>query len=377
MARLKNPGILQVLPALNTGGVERGTCEIAQAIVEKGWRSYVASTGGKLAPQLEDAGTLHLTVPTLKSHALIFYSAWQLYKIIKKHKIDLVHVRSRAPAWACFYAAKWSKVPLVSTFHGAYGCQNSFKYHYNKVMTWGDKVIAPSQYIAQHIQQIYHVPPSKIDLIYRGVDLNQFNPAHVSKGQIQSIREQWQVKPHDRVFLLPGRFTAIKGHEDLIRAMAPLDQKWKLILMGSWTGKERYLAHIQHLIAELKLADKVKIVPASATIQEAYAAADVVVCPSTKPESFGRTIAEAGAMARPIVTTNIGGGAEIVVPGKTGWLIPSQSIKDLREVIDSILSLDQQKLIDMGLSAQKHVEKKFPLSLMQQKTLAVYEKILH
>ena len=373
----RKPAILQVLPALNSGGVERGTFEIANAIVDKGWQSYVASIGGVLVDELEKSGTKHLNISTLRSHALVLYSAWQLYKIIKEHNINLIHARSRLPAWACYWASKWAKVPMVTTFHGAYGCQNRFKYCYNSVMVKGDRVIAPSQFIAEHIEKTYKVPSSKIDLIYRGVDLKQFNPSAVSPDTIKLIRKKWQVNKGEMLFLLPGRFTAIKGHEVLLRAMAAFkDKNWKLILMGSWHGKEKYLEHVKKVIIELDLESRVLIEPAQGAIQEAYAAADIIVCPSTKPESFGRTIAEAGAMAKPAITTNMGGGAEIVVSNETGWLVQSNSVKSLQKALKNAFNLSSEQLDKIGKSAEVFIQKNFTLTAMQEKTTKLYEEVL-
>ncbi len=373
----KQPAILQVLPALNSGGVERGTCEIAKTIVDRSWQSYVASTGGGLVNELEKSGTRHVRISTLKSHVLVFYSAWQLYKIIKQCNIDLVHARSRLPAWACYWASKWAKVPMVTTFHGAYGCQNHFKYFYNSVMVKGERVIAPSQFIVDHIKKTYKVPCSKIDLIYRGVDLEQFYPSAVSTHTIKLIRKKWQVQQGEMVFLLPGRFTAIKGHEILLRALAAFkDKNWKLILMGSWYGKEKYFEYIKKVIVDLDLESHVLIEPAQGAVQEAYAAADIVVCPSIKPESFGRTIAEAGAMAKPVITTNIGGGAEIVVSNETGWLVQPNSVDDLRKALGQAFKLEPERLGEIGKAAEERIRKKFTLTAMQSKTIKLYESVL-
>jgi glycosyltransferase involved in cell wall biosynthesis len=369
--------VLQVLPALNTGGVERGTLEIAQALTHAGHAAFVASTGGSLTPTLKKMGGTPLLVSTLKSHLLLPYSIARLRNLIKKHNITLVHARSRAPAWAAYYAAQAAKIPYITTFHGAYNIQNTLKKVYNTIMTRGQKVIAPSQFIHDHLVNTYSIDPSKIVLIHRGVDLEEFNTKAFSSEQIQSQRTEWKASPSDRVLLFPGRLTSIKGHEQVIKALKNQKNKaFKLIIIGSWHKKEAYYHHLTNLIKNLDLQENVLIYPNTPSIAKCYAAADCVICPSTKPESFGRTCAEAGAMGKPVLTSDIGGSKEIILPGQTGFLIPPHNLWAMEIAIEKVLTLSKENLNFMGKTARMHIQKNFPLSKMQQKTIDLYYEIL-
>ncbi len=373
---LKELRVLQILPALNSGGVERGTLEISEALVKAGYPSFVASSGGALVPALERAGGHSLLVSTLKNHFLLFYSIQRLKSLIHQHRITLVHARSRAPAWAAYYAAKACHVPFITTFHGAYSIQNRLKKAYNTIMTKGDKVIAPSQFIYDHLLENYAVDPAKIELIYRGVDLEVFDSEKVSQKNIEKHHTAWGVQSGERVFIFPGRLTPIKGHERVIKGLQKHKNKpFKLIILGSWAGKEAYYERLNHLIDTCGLQEKVLIQPSSAHVEEVYASADCVLCPSTKPESFGRTSAEAGAMGKPVLATAIGGGKEIVLPGETGYLVAPQGQSEMDKVLEKLLMASDEELKRMGSNAKKHVCSTFPLSKMQDKTLEVYRSV--
>lgn len=365
-----------MLPALNAGGVERGTLEISEALVKAGHPAFVASSGGKLTPTLERLGGTPLLVSSLKKHLLLPYSIQRLKALIKQHNITLVHARSRAPAWAAYYAAKACGIPYITTFHGAYSIQNRLKKTYNTIMARGEKVIAPSRFIYDHLIENYALPPEKIELIHRGVDLTVFNPDLISPEAIQTQRQGWNVSPEERVFLFPGRLTAIKGHENVLKTLKNHPKTaFKVVILGSWSGKKGYFERLNHLIQDLGLAANVLISPHTSSIATCYAAADAVLCPSTKPESFGRTIAEAGAMGKPVLTTNIGGGKEIVVPETTGFLVPPHDLTALDQALTTLLSLDKSDLIKMGRAAKAHIQTHFPLTKMQEKTLDLYQRV--
>ena len=174
--------ILQVIPALGSGGgVERGTVEIAEAITDAGGRALVVSVGGSQVHEIARAGGEHIELPLHSKNPVVIYkNILRLAALIERENVDLVHVRSRAPAWSALYAAKRTKRPLVTTFHGTYNTRNFIKRAYNSVMTKGERVIAISDFIAEHVHRLYGVPASRLRIIHRGVDLYRFNPANVS-----------------------------------------------------------------------------------------------------------------------------------------------------------------------------------------------------
>jgi glycosyltransferase involved in cell wall biosynthesis len=211
------PVVLQVLPSLVTGGVERGTVEIAQALAEAEATALVASAGGRLVRQIERAGGIHITLPlATKSPLRIWRNAGALEGLIRGRKVSLVHARSRAPAWSAWVACQRTGVPFVTTYHGAYGEEFPLKRRYNAVMARGRIVIAASRYIADLITARHGLDPARIWVIPRGVDPLVFDPAIVSGSRIAKLAADWRLPDGVRTVVLPGRLTAWKGHPVLL-----------------------------------------------------------------------------------------------------------------------------------------------------------------
>ena len=214
--------ILQVLPALVTGGVERGTVDIAGAVAAHGWESLVASSGGPMVSELERAGVEHITLPLRSKNPLALHrNAGDLAQLIYDRGVDIVHARSRAPAWSAMTACRRVGRHLVTTYHGTYNAQNPFKRWYNSVMARGEKVIAISDFIAEHLRARYHVPPSRVVTIHRGVDVDVFDPARTSAERIIQLANAWRLPDGVPVVMLPGRLTRWKGQGVLIEAWPP------------------------------------------------------------------------------------------------------------------------------------------------------------
>lgn len=372
------PTVLQVLPALNTGGVERGTCDMAAAIMDAGWRAIVASSGGPMTRELERAGALHVTLPLDSKNPLTMRSnATKLVELIRKWKVDLIHARSRAPAWSALWASERAGIPLITTFHGTYNIQNAFKRQYNAVMTKGARIIAISEFISEHMLAEYGCSMERVRIIPRGVDIRSFDPDAVSHERVVKLSTSWRLADGLPVIMLPGRLTRWKGQTVLIDAMARLGRRdVQAVLVGADQGRTAYREELEQRIGKYGLEGIVRIVDHCNDMPAAYMLADVVVSASTDPEAFGRVVAEAGAMGRPIIVSGHGGAREIVVDGVTGWLTPPADSSALAEALQHALSLPLEARKQLAEKAIAHVRARYTKEKMCAATLQVYEEVL-
>lgn len=373
-----SPVILQLLPELRSGGVERGTLEVAQAIVAHGWTALVASFGGPMVEALEATGAVHITLPLKSKNPItIWRNARRITQLIRTHDVDIIHARSRAPAWSGYLAARRANIPFVTTFHGHYRIGNALKRWYNGVMARGDRVIAISEFIKQHILDNYPVNATRIRIIHRGVDTELFDPAAVSREDIATLRAQWNVPDGVPVILLPGRFTRWKGQDVLIRALSLLPHRdFFCVLLGDDKGHGGYREELERLIAELDLSAQVTIAPHTSEMPTALRVADVVVSASTEPEAFGRIAIEAQAMERVVIATDHGGARETVIPGTTGWRVMPGSSEAMAKALAECLAMDVVVRAAMGRAARAHVSGHFSTPRMCADTLATYNELL-
>jgi glycosyltransferase involved in cell wall biosynthesis len=372
------PTVLQVLPALQTGGVERGTCDMAAALMDAGWRAVVASAGGPMVRELERAGAVHVTLPLGTKNPLgIWRNAARLAGLVAEWSVDLVHARSRAPAWSAYWASRRTGVPLVTTFHGTYNNQNALKRHYNAIMTRGARVIAISDFIAEHVRVEHGCPVDRIRVIPRGVDIRSFDPEAVRPDRIVTLARSWRLADGLPVVMLPGRLTRWKGQTVLIDAMARLGRRdVQAVLVGADQGRTAYRAELEALIARYGLEGVVRIVDHCNDMPAAYMLADVVVSASTDPEAFGRVVAEAGAMGRPVIVAGHGGAREIVLDGETGWSTPPADSSALAEALARALDMPLAARQVLAATAIAHVRARYTKAAMCAATLAVYAELL-
>lgn len=377
----KQPVILQVLPELRAGGVERGTIEMAQAIQQAGWQAIVASAGGAMVHQLNQIGAKHIELPLqTKNPFKLRANAKALERIIKEHKVDIVHARSRAPAWSAYWAAQKTGTRFITTFHGTYGLENKWKKRYNAVMTKGDRVIAISEFIAAHIREHYEVDEQKLRIIHRGVDVERFSQDRVTGMRVQELAKSWHM-PDDAtdvpVILLPGRITRWKGQSVLLHALAKIkDLPFFCVLMGDDTGHPAYRKELEEMIIRFGLAGKARMAPNTSSMAEAYMLSSVVVAPSTEPEAFGRIPIEAQAMGKPVIVTSHGGFRETVMDGETGWLVPPADANALAAKLREALALTPEQREEWAFRARQHACDYFSSDLMKHKTINVYSELL-
>lgn len=375
----RQPVILQVLPALVTGGVERGTVDMAAAIVEAGWTSLVASAGGPMVRELERFGARHIQLPLqTRSPLAIRRNVRLLEDAIKTYGVDIVHARSRAPAWSAYRAAARTGCHFVTTFHGTYNLGPfGIKRGYNSVMQKGERVIAISHFIAEHLEREYGTDPERIRVIHRGVDLEKFDPARVSAERFIQLARQWRLADGAPLVMLPGRLTRWKGQTVLIEALAMLGRRdIRCVLVGSDQGRSKYRDELVRLIRKRGLTEVVHIVDHCNDMPAAYKLSDVVVSASTDPEAFGRVVVEAMAMGRPVIASAHGGAAETVIDGETGFLVPPADPRGLAEALDAVLGLSPPQRQWMADTCMDYVRTHFTKDLMCRQTLAVYGEVL-
>ncbi|MGE0743708.1 MAG: glycosyltransferase family 4 protein [Rhodospirillales bacterium] len=372
------PAVLQVLPAMVTGGVERGTIDVAAALTAAGWRAVVVSHGGPLVRELLRAGAEHVEMDVhRKSPLALRANIGRLATLIADRRIDIVHARSRAPAWSAMYAARRAGVPFMTTFHGNYGAGNALKRLYNSVMARGDRVIAISDFIRDQLVGRYQVDPARIRTIPRGIDCRAFDPQAVKPERVIELARRWRLPDGLPIVMLPGRLTRWKGQLVLVDALARLARKdVACIMVGDDQGRTAYREELEKKIVDAGLGDRVHLVGNCADMPAAYMLADVVVSASTEAEAFGRVGVEAQAMGRPVIATDHGGSRETVLPGETGWLVPPGDPAALADALAIALALSPDDRRRLGAAARDNVLHHFTRETMCADTLAVYAELL-
>ena len=371
--------VLQLTPELNAGGVERTTLEVAEALIAAGHRAHVVSAGGRMEDELLQIGAqLHRMDIGSKNILTYGLRVSALKKIIKDHHIDIVHARSRAPAWPGYRAAQKMGVPFLATYHGIYNANSALKRGYNAVMTKGGLTIANSNMTKAHIIKEHGLDPDKIIVIARGVDLSLFDPAKIKTEDINKTRKNWGANHDETVLLLPGRLTAWKGQSVAIKALAQLqNNKVRLVIMGDAQGRNVYVEELKNLATQQGVEAHCIFSPHSQNMPLMLASSDIVLSTSVEPEAFGRVAVEAQAMGKPIIASAHGGSLETVLDGQTGVLTPPRDDSALTQAIGSIISPTQLGLPNYNPSfARDHVIVNFSKKALQMKTLDVYNRLL-
>lgn len=380
--------ILQIIPQLDAGGAERTTIDIAAALAEAGAHALVASVGGRLVSELQAKGGVWIPFPAATKNPLAMaLNARKLAKIIRAENVDLVHARSRAPAWVALGATRATKTPFVTTYHGSYSGQSKLKILYNSVMARGDAVIANSAYTAGLIGRAYGFARDHVGIIHRGTDLRLFSPAAVEPARVQRLRKSWGIAPEDRIVLLAARLTGWKGQKVLIEAARILAARGvtdvRYILAGDPQGRTGYVRELDAAITSAGLSGVVRRVGHVTDMPAALVAATAVVVASTAPEAFGRTAVEAQAMGTPVIVTDLGAVPETVLTPprapperRTGWTIPPGDPMALADALEHVLGLGAAARENLAARARAHVEGAFTLERMCGQTLDLYARLL-
>lgn len=381
----KNKRILQIIPSMEIGGAERTVLEITAFLKNTNYTSLVLTSGGKLIKDLEKLNIEVVRYPIDKKNPLlIIKNIIELKKLFIEKNIDLIHVRSRAPAWSAIFAARSLKIPIVTTWHGHVSNSSWFKKKYNSIMHKGNALIANSNYTAENINKIYKIDKDKIDIIPRGVNTENFKASNFSDEEKINIKKEWKVFDQNKIILLlPARLTRWKGHEVVIKAIGLLknEEFFKNIVClfaGNQKGSERYIQNLKETIASLSLDDKIKLIGQVENMPLAYQVSNIILSPSIQPEPFGRIPIEAQASGKIIISSNAGAVKETIKSGQdsTGFKVKPNNSEELAHQIKLVIKMKDEDLQEIKKRAILNVKNNFSLETMCKKTLEVYNRLL-
>lgn len=373
--------VLQVIPGLETGGAERTTIEIAQALVRDGHEALVASEGGAMEAELAAVGGELIRLPLASKNLFtLLNNASRLKALINARNIDIVHARSRAPAWSALRAVQGTNAKFVTTYHGTYNAKSGLKRFYNSVMARGDRVIANSEFIRDHIVTEHGLPAEAITVIPRGVDVDRFEMTEMVRQRGRDLATEWALPERRFIAVLPARLTRWKGQLVAIEALGRMKAEGLdvpvLILVGGDQGRTGYREEIEWLIGRHELENTVWLVGHCNDMPAAFSLADVALNPSTDPEAFGRTAAEASAAGLPVIVADHGGAREVVEDGLTGWRTLPGDAGALAKTLQVAMELDIAARQAMGQAGRQRVLQRFTVSSLQTSTLRVYRELL-
>ena len=380
----KNKRILQIIPNMEIGGAERTVLEITSFLKDKEFSSLVLTSGGKLIGELEKENieVIKLKIDKKNPYSII-KNFFLLIKIFREKKIDLVHVRSRAPAWSAIFAAKKIGIPVLTTWHGHVSNSSFIKKIYNSIMLKGDAVIANSAYTAERISKIYNIDLNKIDIISRGVNVESFEGSKFSNTEISNMKKIWSVDDNKIIILFPARLTRWKGHLVTIEAINLLKKEKFFdqvifLFAGEKAGAENYIKKLNSIITKFKLQENIKLVERIENMPLAYHASDVVLSPSIEPEPFGRIPIEAQAAGKTIIASDHGAVKDTIKNGNnfTGFKVKPNDPQALSIAIKQSIIMDKKDLTKMHERAISNVKNNFSLENMCKKTLEVYKRLL-
>ena len=381
-----NLKVLQVIPKLGYGGAETGCYDIAHYLPENNCGSYVVTSGGDLLKFIDKKKVKVIKLPVQSKNPLImFFNFLALICIILLNNITIVHARSRAPAWSCFFATKITGRKFVTTFHGTYNFKNKLKKFYNSIMVRSDLIIAGSNFIFSHIKENYDKylnTKKKLLVIFRGINVDYFDPSTKLDSDEKNLLKKWEIKDDKKIILLPGRLTGWKGQEIFIEAINLVNielgyESFYAVILGSDQGRDLYKKKLIRLTEQYRLTNQIKFIDHCKDMALAYKVSDIVVSASIEPEAFGRVAVEAQSMETPIIASNIGGSSETVIDEKTGFLFESKNAKSLSEKILKTLSMDEQSLKLIGTEGRKNIIQKFNVEKMCFSTYSEYKRILN
>ena len=378
--------VLQVIPKLGYGGAETGCYDIAHYLAEKECGSFIATSSGELLKYVQKKKVKVIRLPVhSKNIILIFLNAIILSLFIIFFKINIVHARSRAPAWSCYLACFFTRRAFVTTFHGTYNFKSKIKKFYNSIMLRAKLTIAGSNFIFSHINENYNEYLSKkkkLRVIFRGINVDYYNQKNISILKQEKLRQDWEITSSKFTILMPGRLTYWKGQEKLIESLNILIEdynftEFQAILLGSDQGRTVYKKKLVNLVERYNLNKKIKFVNHCKEMPLAYSLADVVVSASIEPEAFGRVAVEAQSMGKPIVASDIGGSKETILNKKSGFLYKFDDPRELAKSLNTVIQLTQEELKSMGNEGRKNITKKFDVETMCSTNLNEYKKLLN
>ena len=378
--------VLQVIPRLGYGGAETGCYDIAHYLPENKCESFIVTSGGDLIKYVDKNKVKIIKLPVQsKNPLLILFNTIALIIIILFYKIDIVHARSRAPAWSCLFATKILGRKFVTTFHGTYNFRSKLKKFYNSVMVRSDLIIAGSNFIFSHIKENYSEflnNRKKLLVIFRGINVDYFDPTTNVEAEENKLLKKWEITENKKIILMPGRLTSWKGQELFLEALNLVNiqlgyQAFYAVILGSEQGRDLYKKKLVRLIEQFRMTKHVKIIDNCKDMALAYKVSDIVISASIEPEAFGRVSVEAQSMKKIIIASNLGGSNETVIDEKTGYLFKSGDAKSLCEKILKVLNLDELTIKSLGIEGRKNIVNKFNVEKMCFSTYSEYKKLIN
>ena len=378
--------VLQVIPKLGYGGAETGCYDIAHYLYEKDCESYLVTSGGDLLKFVDKKKVKVIKLPVhSKNPLLILINAIILSFIILFLNIDIVHARSRAPAWSCYLATKITRRNFVTTFHGTYNFHSKLKKFYNSIMVRSNLVIAGSNFIFSHIKENYSEfinKKKRLLVIFRGINVDYFDQTSTIEIDEIQLKKKWEIEENKKIILMPGRLTSWKGQELFIEAINLVNIElgytaFYAVLLGSEQGRDLYKKKLIRLSEQYRMTKQLKFIDNCKNMALAYKISDIIVSASIEPEAFGRVAVEAQSMQKTIIASNIGGSNETIIDEKTGFLFKAGDAKSLSKKIMRVLSMDETLLKSIGIEGRKNVIKKFNVEKMCFSTYSEYKKLLN
>ena len=378
--------VLQVIPKLGYGGAETGCYDVAHYLSENNCKSFIVTSGGELTKFIDKEKVKLIKLPVYsKNPLIILFNIIALIFIIFIYNISIVHARSRAPAWSCFFATKIMGRKFVTTFHGTYNFNSKIKRFYNSIMVKSNLVIAGSNFIFSHIKDNYSDYLSdkiKLLVIFRGINVDYFDPTTKTEAEEKKLLKKWEFEENKKIILLPGRLTSWKGQELFLEAINLVNiqlgyKAFHAVILGSDQGRDLYKKKLIRLCEQYRITKQVKFIDHCKDMALAYKVADIIISSSIEPEAFGRVAIEAQSMEKIIIASNIGGSNETVIDEKTGYLFESGNFKSLSEKILKVLKLDDTTLKTIGIEGRKNVVSKFNVEKMCFSTYSEYKKLIN
>ena len=378
--------VLQVIPKLGYGGAETGCFDIAHYLFENNCSSFLITNGGPLTKFINKKKVKYIRLPVNSKNPIIMLLNTILISVIVfLYNIDIIHARSRAPAWSCFLASKITRKKFVTTFHGTYNFKSKIKKFYNSVMLRSDLVIAGSNFIFSHIKENYKEylnNSKKFLVIFRGINIDYFDASTIFTEDEDKLFKSWNLEVEKKTILLPGRITEWKGHEMFIEAMNKINiqlghKSFKAVILGSDQGRDLYKKKLIRLVEQYRMNDQIKFVDHCENMPLAYKISDLIVSTSIEPEAFGRIAVEAQSMEKPIIASNLGGSKETIVNNKTGILFDAGDSDDLSKKIIEFFNFDKSTIEQMGKEGRKNVSAKFNVEKMCFSTYSEYKKLIN
>ena len=378
--------VLQVIPKLGYGGAETGCYDIAHYLPENNVGSYLITSGGELLKFVDKKKVKVIRLPVQsKNPFLILINSIIISIIILINGINIVHARSRAPAWSCLLATKITRRKFVTTFHGTYNFKSNIKKFYNSVMVRSDLIIAGSNFIFSHIKENYSEYLSdkkKLLSIFRGINTDYYDASTTLENDEDNLFKSWNLIVGKKIILLPGRLTAWKGQEMFLEALNKVNiqlgnDAFIAVILGHDQGRDLYKKKLTRLVEQYRLTKQIRFIDHCKNMPLAYKISDIVISASIEPEAFGRVSVEAQSMQKMIIASNLGGSNETVIDGKTGILFDAGNSDELSEKIIKVMNMDLNEISKMGNNGRENVLKKFNVEKMCFSTYSEYKKLFN